>query len=116
MLNNASPPRSKAKYSPSEIQPLLSGNETPRNNYLLPNATGGSAANVNVSPQSGMPTSSVWPTQASGSGLHLHDLRWIEYQPPDGTVYYVHPTRRVTTDVDLRIDSVLDIVMEYINR
>jgi hypothetical protein len=28
----------------------------------------------------------------------------------------VHPTRRVTTDVDLRIDSVLDIVTGYINR
>jgi hypothetical protein len=63
-----------------------------------------------------MPTSSVWPTRASGSGPRLHDLGWIEYQLPDGTVYYVHPTRRVTTDVDLRIDSVLDIVTEYINR
>jgi hypothetical protein len=30
-------------------------------------------------------------------------------------MYYVHPTRRVTTDdADLRIDSVLDIVREYI--
>jgi hypothetical protein len=28
----------------------------------------------------------------------------------------VHPTRRVTTDVGLRIDSVLNIVTEYINR
>jgi hypothetical protein len=63
-----------------------------------------------------MPTSSVWPTRASGSGPRLHDLGWIEYQLPDGTVYYVHPTRRVMTDVDLRIDSVLDIVTEYINR
>jgi hypothetical protein len=49
----------------------------------------------------------------SDSGPHLHDLGWIEY---DRMVYYVHPTRHVTTDADLRIDSVLDIVTEYINR
>ena len=31
-------------------------------------------------------------------------------------MYYVHPTRRVTTDVDLRTDSVLDIVTAYLER
>ena len=46
----------------------------------------------------------------------MHDLGWIEYQLPDGTVYYVHPTRRVTTDVDLRVDTVLDIVAAYLER
>jgi hypothetical protein len=116
VFNNTSPSRIQTKHSPSETRPLLSGHGTPRNNYLLPNAPDGSAENVNVSFQSGAPTSSVWPTQASGSDPRLHDLGWIEYQLPDRTVYYVHPTRRVTTDVDLRIDSVLDIVTEYINR
>lgn len=31
-------------------------------------------------------------------------------------MYYVHPTRRVTTDVDLRTDSILDIVTAYLER
>ena len=31
-------------------------------------------------------------------------------------MYYVHPTRRVTTDVDLRTDTVLDVVTAYLER
>ena len=37
----------------------------------------------------------------------LHDLGWLEYHLPDGSVYYVHPTRRVTTDLNLRIERIL---------
>ncbi|KAF8871776.1 hypothetical protein CPB84DRAFT_1800451 [Gymnopilus junonius] len=46
----------------------------------------------------------------NGNGTNqprLHELGWLEYHLPDGTVYYVHPTRRVTTDSNLRKESVL---------
>ncbi|PPQ77168.1 hypothetical protein CVT25_010796 [Psilocybe cyanescens] len=42
--------------------------------------------------------------------LKLHELGWLEYHLPDGTVYYVHPTRKVTTDVNLRSESHLEAV------
>jgi len=99
-----------------ETRPLLSKPGSLRNNYLQPSAAAGSAVDVSVSPQSAALASSVWPAQSSGSGPRLHDLGWIEYQLPDGTLYYVHPTRRVTTDVDLRVDTVLDIVTAYLER
>lgn len=107
---------SRPNLDTDETRPLLSGAESFKNNYLQPSAAAGSAVNVNVSPQLGMPSSSVWPAQASGSGPRLHDLGWIEYHLPDGTAYYVHPTRRVTTDVDMRVDSVLDIVTAFLER
>jgi hypothetical protein len=107
---------SSRTYSPSETRPLLSGPGSIRNNYLQPSAAAGSAIDVSVSHQSTAHASSVWPAQSSGSGPRLHDLGWIEYQLPDGTVYYVHPTRRVTPDVDMRVDRVLDIVTAYLER
>lgn len=57
----------------------------------------------------------MWTMQAStcGHGLRLHRFGWIEYQPPGGTIYYVHPTRRITADLDLRDDKVLDSVNRY---
>jgi hypothetical protein len=85
-------------YSPRETRPLLSRPGSLRKNYVQPNV------------------SSIWPAQSSGSGPRLHDLGWIEYQLPDGTIYYVHPTRHVTTDVDLRVDKVLDIVTAYLEQ
>jgi len=45
---------------------------------------------------------------------HLHELGWIEYHLPDGTFYHVHPTRRVTTDVNLRTEKVLNAVAAYL--
>ncbi|KAH9482108.1 hypothetical protein JR316_0004203 [Psilocybe cubensis] len=42
--------------------------------------------------------------------LKLHELGWLEYSLPDGTVYYVHPTRKVTTDVNLRSETLLEAV------
>ncbi|KAF5369694.1 hypothetical protein D9615_010149 [Tricholomella constricta] len=97
-------------HSNSETRPLLSRPGSPKNtSYLQPSSRNA----VNVSAQSGMPASSAWPLQATSQGPRLHDLGWIEYQLPDGTVYYVHPTRRVTADIDLREDKKLDAVIAY---
>lgn len=46
--------------------------------------------------------------------LHLRELGWIEYHLPNGTFYYVHPTRRVTTDVNLRMEKTLNAVTAYL--
>jgi hypothetical protein len=101
----------------SETRPLLSRQGSVRNhNYLQPSAAAGSIVSVSIPPPSAAPVSSVWPAPSSGGGPRLHELGWIEYQLPDGTVYYVHPTRRVTTDVDLRIESILDIVTAFLER
>ena len=45
-----------------------------------------------------------------------HNPRWIKYKLPDGTVYYHHPTRRVTADVDLSSDSILGIITAFLER
>lgn len=45
----------------------------------------------------------------------LHDLGWVEYHLPDGTFYYVHPTLRVTTDVNLRNERLLDDVTTWLD-
>lgn len=46
----------------------------------------------------------------------LHALGWIEYVLPDAAIYYVHPTMRVVTDIDLRSVRQLDLVMKYLDR
>jgi hypothetical protein len=42
-----------------------------------------------------------------GAHPRLHNLGWLEYHLPDGTVYYVHPTSRVTTEINLRSERLL---------
>ncbi|KAL4257782.1 hypothetical protein AB1N83_010513 [Pleurotus pulmonarius] len=46
----------------------------------------------------------------------LHQFGWIEYILPDSSFYYVHPTLRVTTDIDLRNIQNLDVVNKYLER
>ncbi|PPQ65741.1 hypothetical protein CVT24_011774 [Panaeolus cyanescens] len=43
----------------------------------------------------------------------LHSLGWLEYHLPDGMFYYVHPTRKMVTDLNLRRDGVLDRVTAW---
>ncbi|KAG7440014.1 uncharacterized protein BT62DRAFT_911598, partial [Guyanagaster necrorhizus] len=43
----------------------------------------------------------------------LNQLGWIEFSLPDSVVYYVHPTLRVTTDMELRNNKKLDLVTSY---
>jgi hypothetical protein len=70
---------------------------------------------MNISPQSGNPSSSAWPAGVNSS-TRLHSLGWIEYVLPDATFYYVHPTLRVTTDIDLRNMKKLEAVTVYFDR
>lgn len=63
-----------------------------------------------------MPPTSTWPAQAAYDGPRLREFGWIEYHLPDGTVYYVHPTRRVTADIDLRDERRLDAITMYFER
>lgn len=84
-----------------------------RRNYLQPNPTAGNPVKVRISDNSQIPTPPLWPVQSSA---RLHNHGWIEYPLLDGTVYYVHPARRVTTDVDLRADSILDVVTAFLEQ
>ena len=44
----------------------------------------------------------------------LYTLGWLEYHLPDGTVYYVHPTNRVTTEINLRSERILTDVERFL--
>lgn len=44
----------------------------------------------------------------------LQELGWLEYHLPDGSFYYVHPTKHVTTDVNLRNEETLQEVDELL--
>lgn len=96
--------------SSSETQPLLGTSKG--QSYLEPPITARNS-NVNVSPLNAGSISS-WTPQAVTSIPRLHDLGWIEYHLPDGTFYYVHPTRRVTTDVNLRVERILNGVTAFL--
>jgi hypothetical protein len=58
--------------------------------------------------------SHVKPPASHSAAPRLHHLGWIEYALPDATVYYSHPTLRVTTDVDIRSITKLDAVTAYL--
>lgn len=45
--------------------------------------------------------------------MHGPHCGWIEYQLPDGALYYVYPMRRVIADLDLRDGDVLNSVNHY---
>ena len=49
-----------------------------------------------------------------GAHPRLHDLGWLEYHLPDGTVYYVHPTNRMTTEINLRNERMLSGVESFL--
>ncbi|KAG6807740.1 hypothetical protein H0H92_006516, partial [Tricholoma furcatifolium] len=63
-------------------------------------------------PMPHVPFPSAWPAPETHAP-RLHDFGWIEYQLPDSTVYYVHPTRRVTADIDLRDERRLEFINGY---
>ncbi|GLB34349.1 hypothetical protein LshimejAT787_0112330 [Lyophyllum shimeji] len=107
-------------FETDETRPLLSAPGSPKNaSYLQPNASSPNA--VNVSALSGSPArrTSTWPMQeptvAFGT-VRLHNLGWLEYQLPDGTTYYVHPTRRVCADLDLRDEDTIEALVAYFER
>ncbi|KAJ3567977.1 hypothetical protein NP233_g6017 [Leucocoprinus birnbaumii] len=102
-----------------ENQPLLSKSKGPTS-YLQPPTTGqNTQTNVNVSPVNGLARGSnavgTWNPRDISAMPRLHELGWIEYHLPDGTFYYVHPTRRVTTDVNLRTEKMLNAVTTYLD-
>ena len=45
---------------------------------------------------------------------HLSELGWVQYNLPDGTTYYSHLTRKVTTDLDLRSERILRAVTIWV--
>ncbi|KAF8872196.1 hypothetical protein BD779DRAFT_351369 [Infundibulicybe gibba] len=44
----------------------------------------------------------------------FHAYGWVEYLLPDESLYYVHQTYQVVTDVDLGDETLLDAVMTYL--
>ncbi|KAF9445219.1 hypothetical protein P691DRAFT_282686 [Macrolepiota fuliginosa MF-IS2] len=93
-----------------ESRPLLGTSKGA--SYLQPPTTGHNTR-INVSPMNGS-VSGSWNPQSLAAVPRLHELGWIEYHLPDGMFYYVHPTRRVTTDVNLRTEKVLTAVTGYL--
>lgn len=43
----------------------------------------------------------------------LHNIGWLEYHFPNGNLYYFHPQRKISTEVDLTNDSFLDLVEDF---
>ena len=50
------------------------------------------------------------------SGPCLYNLGWMKYKLPDGTVYFTHPNRRITVDVDLLTDNMHKNVTAFSER
>jgi hypothetical protein len=44
----------------------------------------------------------------------LSELGWVEYNLPDGTTYYSHLTRKLTTDLDMRSERILRAVTLWV--
>ena len=109
----------------SETMPLLSRPVTPSKHYkpksyLQPSTHPHSHNIVSVSPPpvsqsttSNGHANNTWHPH-HGSHPRLHSLGWIEYHLPDGTVYYVHPTSRVTTEINLRSERMLTSVEKFL--
>ncbi|KAF8967511.1 hypothetical protein BDZ97DRAFT_1755936 [Flammula alnicola] len=94
--------------------PLLARPTTPNkrpNSYLQPARVPTPTNQASVSPLA----SSSWNPHGVSNQPRLHELGWLEYHLPDGTIYYVHPTRRVTTDVNLRLERVLTAVEAWMD-
>ena len=109
----------------SETLPLLSRPGTPSNHepisYLLTSARPQSHNHVSISPlvysaskyTTSNGSANFWHPHADGYPT-LHTLGWLEYHLSDGTVYYVHPTNRVTTEIDLRSERMLTNVERFL--
>ena len=55
------------------------------------------------------------PHPAAAAHPRLYTLGWQEYHLTDGTVYYVHPTNKVTTDINLRSERMLTGVERFLD-
>lgn len=57
----------------------------------------------------------TWASQAPALP-RLRDLGWLEYFLPDGAVYFIHPTQRIVTEIDLYNSKRLDSVSNFLDR
>lgn len=48
--------------------------------------------------------------------MRLRNLGWLEFFLPDSSVYFIHPSFRVATDIDLHSLKKLDAVSAYLDR
>ena len=46
----------------------------------------------------------------------LYNLGWMKHRLPDGTVYFTHPNRRITIDVDLLTDNMHKTITAFPER
>lgn len=112
----------------SETLPLLSRPGSPNKHkptsYLQTSAVPHSRDVVSVSPLLAFSTSQSAASNGNGNAQswnphpgappRLHTLGWLEYHLPDGSVYYVHPTNRVTTEINLRSERMLTGVERFL--
>jgi len=97
-------PRGAFDYSflPSETRPLL-----PKPTQFDAQASTKSVGNSQVALSY---PSNPWETTRTP----LQTMGWRHITLPDNSVYFYHPTLRVTTDIDLRLPSKLDAVTSYL--
>ncbi|TFK20580.1 hypothetical protein FA15DRAFT_658990 [Coprinopsis marcescibilis] len=102
----------RAPAHTDETQPLLAAGSS-KNLYTQPVPNIIDISHSTNGHANGNRTS--WVPDISGStGSRLHELGWLEYHLPDGTFYYVHPTKRITTDLNLRQDKSLSDVTNFL--
>lgn len=109
---------SVANVFSSEREPLLAQSSESRiTSYLQPQDSphaifspirNGAFPSISAGP-------SITSDVATNSNTRLRSLGWLEYSLPDSTSYYVHPTLRITSDIDLRDTKKLDAVSSYID-
>ena len=100
----------------SETLPLLSRPASPKTAYLNPPSNPTPHIGTDSPSSSARPLGSSARTLQSSIPRRLRKLGWTEYRLPDNTVYYVHPTRRITTDIDMREDKMLDRAVALLKR
>ncbi|EAU87242.2 hypothetical protein CC1G_12460 [Coprinopsis cinerea okayama7 len=103
----------RAPVDTDETRPLLGVGSSRGPTYMQ----GDSSNILDVSPlASTNGNAAPWVPSVPGSvpAPRLHELGWLEYHLPDGTFYYVHPTRKIITDLNLRLDKVLTDVTNFL--
>jgi hypothetical protein len=109
--------RKLSYLSHSERQPLLAGGSSKHPTYTR-NDTFATLGDSPIAPTNGNGNhvGAAWLPHNSHATTpgRLQELGWLEYHLPDGSFYYLHPTRKIVTDMNLRLEKVLADVSSWI--
>ncbi|KAH6908970.1 hypothetical protein BKA70DRAFT_1222523 [Coprinopsis sp. MPI-PUGE-AT-0042] len=99
----------------NERQPLLGAGSSKQPAYVR-NDTFGVLDDSPVAPANGNGNHAAWVPNNSHATTpgRLQELGWLEYHLPDGSFYYLHPARKIVTDLNLRLEKVLADVSSWV--